>query len=105
MFLMSVPLMALLMLMGILAAQANGDVGKPGLEMLTFLGIAFGSFMVELLVGPWAYAFRTTLTYERSLFMNRTLKMYWFKVRYHHLFYKNPIHLSYKLNCIINNVL
>ena len=79
-FLMSVPLMALLLMMGILAAQANGDVGKPGLEMLKFLGIAFGSFIVELLVGPWVYAFRTTLTYERSLFMNRKLKMYWFKV-------------------------
>jgi len=56
------------------------EVGSPGLEMLKYFGIALGMFLVELYVGSWGTACRAVITYKRQLFMNNTLRLYWWKV-------------------------
>ena len=79
--LMAMPLIGILLALGVYAAQSSGEVAEPGLEMLKYLGIAFGTFIVELLIGPWVNACASVWKYERTIFLNNRCKLYWVQVR------------------------
>ena len=78
---MAMPFIGILLALGVYAAQSSGEVAEPGLEMLKYLGIAFGTFITELLIGPWVNACASVWKYERNLFLNNRCKLRWVRVR------------------------
>jgi hypothetical protein len=79
--LMALPIVGIMLACGVYAAQSNGQVSRPELEMLKYLGIAFASFIVQLLIGPWVTACQAAWRYERTMFLNNQCKCYWVEVR------------------------
>ena len=79
--LMALPLIAILLALGVYAAQVSGEVSEPGLEVLKYMGIAAATYLVEMLIGPWVNAFASVWKYERTLFLNNKCKLHWVQVR------------------------